>query len=49
MAQVVSGHDKNGEGGIRTLEWAAFPSSRGSSQPGGRNQVSHVAGRFFTS
>ena len=49
MAQVVSGHDKNGEGGIRILEWVAFPFSRGSSQPGDRSQVSNIAGRFFTS
>ena len=33
----------------RILEWAAFPSSRGSSQPMDRTQVSHIAGGFFTS
>ena len=33
----------------RTLEWVAFPFSRGSSQPSGQTQVSHIAGRFFTS
>ena len=33
----------------RILEWAAFPFSRGSSQPRDRTQVSHIAGRFFTS
>ena len=33
----------------RILEWVAFPSSRGSSQPRDRRQVSHTAGRFFTS
>ena len=32
----------------RTLEWVAMPSSRGSSQPRDRTQVSHLAGRFFT-
>ena len=32
-----------------TLEWAAMPSSRGSSRPRDRTQVSHVAGRFLTS
>ena len=32
----------------RILEWVAMPSSRGSSQPRGWTQVSHVAGRFFT-
>ena len=33
----------------RILEWAAFPFSRGSSQPRDRAQVSHIAGGFFTS
>ena len=33
----------------RTLEWVAFPSSRGSSQPRDRSQVSHIVGGFFTS
>ena len=33
----------------RILEWVAMPSSRGSSQPRDQTQVSHIAGRFFTS
>ena len=33
----------------RRREWVAFPFSRGSSQPRDRTQVSHIAGRFFTS
>ena len=33
----------------RILEWLAVPFYRGSSQPRGRTQVSHIAGRFFTS
>ena len=33
----------------RILKWVAFPFSRGSSQPMNRTQVSHIAGRFFTS
>ena len=33
----------------RILEWVVFPFSRGSSQPRDRSQVSHNAGRFFTS
>ena len=33
----------------RTLEWVAFPFSRGSSQPRDQTQVSHITGRFFTS
>ena len=32
----------------RTLEWVAFPFSRGSSQPRDRTQVSHIGGRCFT-
>ena len=32
----------------RILEWVAVPSSRGSSQPRDRSQVSHIAGGFFT-
>ena len=32
----------------RILEWVAMHSSRGSSQPRDRTQVSHIAGRFFT-
>ena len=32
----------------RILEWVAMPSSRGSSQPRDRTQVSSTAGRFFT-
>ena len=33
----------------RILEWVAFPFSRGSSQLKNQAQVSHTAGRFFTS
>ena len=33
----------------RILEWVAFLFSRESSQPRDRTQVSHIAGRFFTS
>ena len=33
----------------RILEWVAFPFSRESFQPRDRTQVSHTAGRFFTS
>ena len=33
----------------RILEWVAFPFSRGSSQTRDQTQVSHIAGRFFTS
>ena len=32
----------------RTLEWVVMSSSRGSSQPRDRIQVSHIAGDFFT-
>ena len=33
----------------RILEWIALPFSRWSSQPMDQTQVSHIAGRFFTS
>ena len=33
----------------RILEWVVFPFSRGSSEPRNRTQVSHIAGKFFTS
>ena len=33
----------------RLLEWVAFPSSRRSSQPRDRTQISHIEGAFFTS
>ena len=33
----------------RILEWVAFPFSKGSSQSRDQTQVSHIAGRFFTS
>ena len=33
----------------RIPEWVAFPFSRESSQPRDQTQVSHIAGRFFTS
>ena len=33
----------------RLLEWVAFPFSRGSSQSRDQTQVSHIAGKFFTS
>ena len=33
----------------RILKWVAVPFSRGSAQPRDQTQVSHVAGRFFTS
>ena len=33
----------------RIPEWIAVPFSRRSSQPRDQTQVSHIAGRFFTS
>ena len=33
----------------RILEWVAMPSSRGSSLPRDRTNVSYIAGKFFTS
>ena len=32
----------------RTLQWVAFPFSRGFSQPRDRTQVSRIAGGLFT-
>ena len=37
------------KGSPRILEWVAIPFSRVSSQPKDQTQVSHFAGRFFTS
>ena len=37
------------QGSPRTLEWVAYPFSKGSSQPRNRTGVSYIAGRFFTS
>ena len=42
-------HGSRGILQARILEWVAFPFSRGSSQPRDLTQVSHIAGRFFTS
>ena len=36
-------------GSPRTLEWVAYPFSRGSSRPRNRTRVSCIAGGFFTS
>ena len=41
--------DSHGILQARTLEWKAFPFSRGSSQSRNQTQVSCIAGRFFTS
>ena len=37
------------ESQARILEWVALPFSRGSFQPRDQTQVSHIAGRFYTS
>ena len=34
---------------VRIMEWVVILFSRGSSQPRDGNQVSHIAGKFFTS
>ena len=44
----LPGSSVHGESPGKVLEWVAMPSSRGSSQPRDRTQVSHIAGRFFT-
>ena len=45
--QILYQLSHKGSPGI--LEWVAFSFSRASSQPSDQTQVSHVAGRFFTS
>ena len=42
------GSSVHGVSTARILEWVAMPSSRGSSQPRDRTQVSRIADRFFT-
>ena len=34
---------------VKHIEWVAFYFSRGAFQPMDQTQVSHIAGRFFTS
>ena len=46
---VKSNYTVHGIPQARILEWVAFPFSRRSSQPRDQTQVSHIAGRFFTS
>ena len=46
MGCSPSGSSVHGVLQARILEWAAMPSSRGSSQPRDRTQVSCTAGRF---
>ena len=48
MDRRLPGSSVHGILQARILEWVAMPSSRGSSQPRDWNQVSHIAGRFFT-
>ena len=43
-----SGFSVHGALQVRTLDWVAMPSSRGSSQPRVQTQVSCTAGAFFT-
>ena len=39
----------NHQGSPRSLEWVAYPFSRGTSQPRNQTRVSCIAGSFFTS
>ena len=50
MSDSLRPHGSSAHGILHTgtLEWVAIPFSRGSSQPRGWAQVSHIAGRFFT-
>ena len=49
MSNSLQPHRVHGILQARIMEWVAFLFSRRSSQPRDRTQVSHVAGRFFTS
>ena len=49
MSNSLQPHTVHGILQARIMEWVAFPFSKRSSQPRDRTQVSHVAGRFFTS
>ena len=48
MDYNLPGSSVHGISQARTLEWVAISLSRGSSQPMGRIQVSHIAGWFFS-
>ena len=47
MACSPPGSSVHGILQLRILEWIAMPSSKGSSQPRDRTEVSYIAGRFF--
>ena len=49
VSNSLQSHTVHGILQARVLEWVAVPSSRGSSQPRDRTQVSCIAGGFFTS
>ena len=49
QSQSYGGERKSGFIQARILEWVAVPFSRESSHPRDQIQVSHIAGRFFTS
>ena len=44
----LSGSSVHGILQARILEWVAIPFCKGSSQSRDQTQVSHIAGRFFT-
>ena len=46
--RTLPGSFVQGDSPARILEWDAVPSSRGSSQPRDRMQLSHIEGGFFT-
>ena len=49
MDYSIPGSSIHGIFQARILAWVAFPFSKRSSQPRNQTQVSHTAGRFFTS
>ena len=50
MSDSLRPHDYTVHGILQAkiLEWVAFSFSKGSSQPRDKTQVSHIAGRLFT-
>ena len=48
MDYSLPGSSVHGDSPARILEKVAMPSHRGSSEPRGRTQVSHIAGGLFT-
>ena len=48
MDYSLPGSSVPGDSSGKNSEWVGMPSSRGSSQPRDRIQISHITGGFFT-